>query len=490
MSPQRPGIGWSFVFAALIGLSVFAFLRGTDPGDYDLTPPLSQWVSTENPEVPTALSYAQMRQRPMVHDVTTACTDCHDDRVSPVDRSRHTEHPIGVAIPQGADLASLSEAGGRTEMDTDHRPLVSCQTCHRPHNPDSPSQLVAEAADGTLCLSCHADHGPSRSRHPVTGRISAATRTAVTALTGESASGLGCMSCHAVHDAKTGPLLRTDRGGSGSCTTCHRTATAALAGKGHGGKYCQDCHGMHAKPAHVGRGPKPAKIIDQPCVSCHMDGGRRGQIPVTGHLAWSDSTGCHDCHVAHGSANDLLVRSSVSKTCVECHEDQQTAVGTRHDSTVSSAITAGQSCVACHDVHGRSGDRPSAPADANPASGRCLACHDGRTQARAIPEWDHPSGFLLTAEGLPARYKGVFEFFDPNGLPTTNRATGSITCQSCHDPHRWKHNSTEVPGDAEGTEQNSFLRKPDDVVVFCTTCHGVDGRLRYRFFHDRARFGD
>lgn len=484
----------SFVIMAV---AVIGFFIGTNRSDYDLETPLTQWEAWSGAALPAAPSYTDERSSGGDPDteVVSSCADCHEDRIDNSRSGHRLEHPINVPLPAGADITALTAAGARMDKTQDGRPVVICRSCHRPHNPGQPSRLVMETAEGKLCVSCHADHRSGRSLHPVSGSIDASLRGAVQALGGSSDAGLECLSCHSPHKAVSDPLLRTLSAGTNSCRSCHTSEVAAL-NNGHGGQTCESCHGMHARPSHTTSTIKAGDPEDQYCVNCHVgNGGSNEKINVkAGHPMWrpfttsmqqnghSGTVGCTDCHSPHGNSDNLLTLSTVAETCLSCHPSKDTVVGTKHDAAVVAVAGEGNTCLSCHAVHGGSAV-PKVPAGVNPASGVCLSCHDGRTNARAVTEYQHPAGVLLTVDGLPFRYTGSVPYFGPNGQRTSDHSIGEITCQTCHDVHVWQHDANAHPGTAEGNEQNSFLRDPNQVAAFCTVCHGVDGLAQFRYFH-------
>jgi len=493
---SRPGV--TVFLAAVIGLALLGFLRGTSESDYALETPLTEVDGSHAGEAPAPRSYTELRSGTTSDGslVVTACTDCHDDRLQAARRGTRTEHPIDLPVPASADIEGLLKAGGRVAVADDGTNKVECRTCHRPHNASQDARLIVTTDQGKLCLSCHGDHGPGRSNHPVNISISGGERAAIEAIGGVADGGLSCLSCHDPHEATTGTLLRTDGTGATACRSCHGDKARQLGDQGHGGQSCVDCHGMHQASKRRGRGPAAGVTADQPCVDCHIgDKSNRKRIKLTGgHPMWQEipegmGTGeltgtlsCQTCHTAHSSERSLLKTGSVESTCLSCHTDKQSVTGTDHDASVVEVAGSGTVCLSCHSVHGKS-TRPAPPPDVNPVIGNCLSCHDGRTTATKLSHWQHPKGLLLTAAGLPFRYKGDVPYFGPDGKRTNDRETGEIACLTCHDPHRWKHDADLHPGAADGSEQNSFLRDPDEVVRFCAVCHGTDGLPRFRFFH-------
>jgi predicted CXXCH cytochrome family protein len=424
---------------------------------------------------------------------STPCLDCHEDHLDSSPSHHRTSHPVGFPPPEPDESAMA--ARGIALQDGE----VSCQSCHRAHGSTESALLVASAADGSLCLSCHADHAKERSVHPVLVAVDASIRSEVEALGGSLAPDgtLACLGCHDPHQATAGSLLRIKGGAAAACALCHGDKTTVFHGA-HRDEGCQTCHGMHEPPV-LPHGERVAGVGPQACLDCHTTdrtdrhvdlaaGHPVGTRVVDAHGALPLDGGrlaCTTCHDPHGG-DERLLRADVGQLCVSCHTDEASVLGTDHDASLVSVDGHAEPCLSCHEVHG---DRKTAHlvatrgAQENPAVGRCLTCHDGSTAATKVAYATHPKGLLLTTGGLPFRYSGSVPYSDAHGEPTSDRAVGEITCDTCHDVHRWKHDSADVAGASEGSEQDSFLRDPDEVVRFCSVCHGVDARPRYRFFH-------
>ena len=426
------------------------------------------------------------------------CMECHPDYVDMEPAYRRQSHPVGLLPPELAKLDVLEGTGGRLD-----KGAVGCMSCHRPHGSSERRMLIIPAETGQLCLTCHPDHGPGESSHPVDVEVDAATRGRIGDMGGVIAEDntLTCLSCHDPHQSMAGTLLRTASSGFQACRLCHTDEAGAMETGGHGKEACSACHGMHKTKTQRGRGVHKANVGPQICLDCHTDGSHRPQIKLTathplgkkleagehGSLpAIGGRIGCTTCHEAHGADGRLLrLGSDAGKTCLECHEDKTTVRGTDHDARIVAVGDRKDTCLSCHDVHG-SNRRYLVAAQRegeNPATGRCLACHDGSIDATVVEHYSHPQGLLLTTQGLPFRYDGPTPYYGPDGKRTSDRGLGTITCATCHDPHRWKHDTDSRPGAVKGTEQNSFLRDPAQIIRFCTVCHGSEGRPMFRFFH-------
>jgi len=67
---------------------------------------------------------------------------------------------------------------------------------------------------------------------------------------------------------------------------------------------------------------------------------------------------------------------------------------------------------------------------------------------------------------------------------------GMIACTTCHNPHAWQPEGKEKNQDnknvnIEGNSKNSFLRQADVAGTFCVSCHGIEARLKYKYYHDK-----
>jgi predicted CXXCH cytochrome family protein len=410
------------------------------------------------------------------------CRACHAALVDTKLSGQRTSHPVGVFSPHSKDEGDAT---------------VGCLSCHQAHGAKFRALLASDPVTGEACMACHPEESPGSSTHPVQvslGQPSSAP-LAVEGETAIPADTLTCLSCHDTHDAKAGFLLRTAGGPGESCTSCHEDQGGVVKSGGHAGVACESCHGLHRPPSLPHGDVAPGGAGPQVCLDCHTTGhdqATRISLTTT-HLLGKAGSGrpeCTTCHETHGpDGNLLLAGADDGSLCISCHKPEATVAGTDHDARiVSVAGRSASTCLSCHQTHGSMAryQVPTSPG-MNPANGRCVACHDGRTD-RSPGRTDHPKGFLFTTSGLPFEYRGPVPYSGPDGEPTTSKAVGEITCTTCHDPHRWQHDSTARPGASEGSQRNSFLRDPALVTQFCSVCHGIDGLPLYQSFHsDRYR---
>jgi DmsE family decaheme c-type cytochrome len=213
---------------------------------------------------------------------------------------------------------------------------VLCADCHGVHKGDDPSAenintLKSPKPEDVfkLCAKCHTDFRPTNTSH--------------------SENGKGCLSCHDMwHTEKVAqarptpaahllPVKTTD-----ACTPCHTAQQAEIMKPYHHqasriDNLCVQCHDPHRSRFEI-----RAEKIDRKCASCHPDAA--GPF-LYKHLG-TESDGCRECHMPHGSTNpNLLTRSTTRFLCLSCHTD----VPTFHDMSNPRF----NQCTSCHSaIHG------------------------------------------------------------------------------------------------------------------------------------------
>ncbi len=151
------------------------------------------------------------------------------------------------------------------------------------------------------------------------------------------------------------------------CGRCHLTphqkTMASTDPHANAGLSCGSCHSIHASGAETGTFDK-----NERCLSCH----RTVALELTRRSAHPLNTGnmeCTDCH-EQGSAQGSLQKIGFDWTCQGCHPDKAGPFIYEHPVNYSH-LTAGGSCIECHNPHGSDNDRLLN----QPGSGNCLQCH-------------------------------------------------------------------------------------------------------------------
>ncbi len=251
--------------------------------------------------------------------------------------------------------------------------------------------------------------------------------------------------------------------------------------------YCGSCHTPHtrAMASAVSYEPFLREEVrgSTLCMSCHSDHGdeffnhplhvRMDQTVVLEagfHSVPADTVECLSCHRMHRGEKALRVPAGepTATLCMTCHTDQQELLFSDHDFSQSDtpelprlAETGGDACLVCHAMHEAAGPDlwPTALQPAGDGEdARCLTCHQLDGPATGFDHWGHPLGVRQEVLAQAA------------GLPLDG---GRVTCLSCHDPHRWSLDHSQLAdGDEDGNPSTSFLRLPDQADQgLCMACH-------------------
>jgi predicted CXXCH cytochrome family protein len=402
-------------------------------------------------------------------DDSGLCIACHsaephEDAVSKLGIGGGA-HPVGAALAR--------KMVGRPGSDEEPQ----CVTCHAVHGGEGDGLLRSEG-DGRFCVSCHEAEAAPGSAH-ATGLTGASTQPGPEIdahLPLDQAGRATCRTCHDLAGGRAAALLRIPEDGGNLCGACHTEVLQDIAAghsgvQGSSGISCLGCHDTHgAKHADGLLRDFGTHTAGDPygCLGCHRSGGAgaaagivRGGHPVDGEAhppMTNDPLTCGTCHDPHGPA-------AAVPACGECHADQAQAATRGGHGTAT--------CVDCHPAHR---DAPSAKISGlNPASQGCLGCHlDGLGGAPKLRSYDHPD-LVFRPDGTRWTALAGLPLYAADGRPVASGQNGELTCSSCHETHG--PNATD-PGDN--------LRRPEWKAV-CTSCHGNDALVLYRYFHEPER---
>lgn len=266
------------------------------------------------------------------------CAGCHKIEVESFRLTKHANQEEGCglchanAALHAADPKSQSSLVNPGKL-TLGKSKAACLHCHTGQDKDSrESFTVAETAhDGLRCFECHNIHLKER-----------LGETDLTAFNSDLAA-----DCNTCHRRQVDDFLNSDHGQAdltcGDCHTVHDLGTVSEKMEGeiekclfcHPGqelefKYqfphplreeqitCAGCHDPHSDQFE--------KMLkeegDEACYSCHRDirieGGDHPTTRNTRHPF--DTVGCLDCHRAHGSNFEKVLRHSPDTICSTCHE--------------------------------------------------------------------------------------------------------------------------------------------------------------------------
>lgn len=474
------------------------------------------FVSRDQDDVPVA---------PVAHQ--RMCDSCHhgvviDSRQAIAEKYQHPD------VHHRRDNKKVNdEASGNKEADkvADEFPLLRssaakekelyCGSCHTPHRfetgEDKNRHAVAENNNhwmresntrGEVCLKCHAskhDNVQHKKRKAVgvnhavgyflkqgnTNKFYAKDKNLYKGLpeklkaTGaklNSQQQMVCQSCHKVHgsDEEKLTVIKTDR--AQMCVQCHQR---------HDAKDLKDARRKGVHPVNI--------KLDEP-------------VKINGKKI--ETVDCLSCHSAHdgkpGSAL-LNLEDKNGELCTVCHKDYDRVVNTAHDLRLSAKKSENNYqqtpeqagvCGSCHRMHQAQENKFSLDATITESyQGKekplardqaCLNCHrkDGIVDKAQIKYFSHPGKDLILRSD-----KKAMPLLDENNAINE---FGEIACITCHNPHRWSaHEDVEAQAmkkgwqedDAGGNVRSSFLRRKEIRDSFCQHCHGIETKIKYKYYH-------
>ncbi|HLF10799.1 MAG TPA: cytochrome C [Gammaproteobacteria bacterium] len=347
----------------------------------------------------------------------------------------------------------------------------TCTSCHVPFSRELQSQL---------CLNCHDEIAVDLQRGTGFHGLS------------PGVAGTECAQCHTDHEGRDADIVGLD-----PAVFDHDLTSFPLLGK-HADVICEDCHAPD-QTFHE------AQTL---CYSCHAEDDRHrgnlGEMCADCHAetAWTDVRFDHDAAAgypltgAHGMLTCVSCHveeqyEDTPNTCLECHRDDDTHLGTNgaqcqdchttgnwdellfdHFTRSGFALSGGHSGLTCESCHeGNKLERQT--------STECYGCHldddahDGINGAACndchrVTEWldvtfDHARDADFPLNGAHAELTCMSCHVEPvaTALPAT-------TCFGCH---------------AEDDSHQAQLGES------CATCHGEVGWTQIvRFDHDLTRF--
>jgi predicted CXXCH cytochrome family protein len=412
------------------------------------------------------------------------CLECHSDKniFTPAGK-RRPFHVINVKPEKAKIPDEFMKKGAKLGFNGE----IICQTCHKVHNNYIERNLLLTKKDkqSTLCLTCHTDKQYlADTKHNL---IHSAPEEKN--LEGKTVAQAGiCSACHMPHKPARRLYGEDEDFVTKLCLSCHS--------KGNIGEKTVPKDYSH--PINV----KPFKKTDQD-ISIKMISIRKEDLslPLFNKFGVSDKEGeikCTTCHDPHrwnpdstsgeirkdiqGDKKTSFLRKSSPEICRECHGDKFFIMETKHDlskvapeekSVLGQNPVESDICGTCHLVHGGKKNylwaRKITTESENPAQNLCISCHnqDGMAKKKTIKDYSHPINISLSEKAFTT----TLPLFDKKGEISQD---GVMTCQTCHDPHRWDPVKI-ISGDhskIEGNSQNSFLRLENvPVPLLCENCH-------------------
>jgi predicted CXXCH cytochrome family protein len=422
------------------------------------------------------------------------CLICHTDKkIFSAKGERKPFHVINVKPEKVKIPEDLLKKGAKVG---DNHEII-CQTCHKVHNNNIEQQLLLIKKDekSTLCLTCHDDKQYiADTKHNL-----AHSKPEEKNLEGKTVAEAGlCSACHLPHKAAR-KLHGKDDFTSQVCLSCHSKGNIAE----------ESIPGDHNHPINV-RPYKPREDLVLTTIAADK---QELSLPLYNSTGVQDRDGnitCTTCHNAHrwrpdstegeidkdvkGDKTTSFLRKQSVDLCRECHNDKFQIANSEHDLSKigpDEKNILGQTpeesglCETCHLVHGGQKDflwaREITTSNEYAAMNLCISCHNekGIAGKKVVKDFSHPVGIGPQDTGLST----TLPLYNKDGKQLI---AGVMTCQTCHDPHRW--NPTEVMTgdhfDTEGNSRNSFLRLENSPApALCENCH-VENSFIEKTDHD------
>jgi len=284
---------------------------------------------------------------------------------------------------------------------------------------------------------------------------------------------------------------------------------------------CQTCHNVHGSDEEqlTTMKSKEAKI----CIQCHQrhnakdikSARKKGVHPVNIKLENAvkinnkeiEIINCLTCHSTHNGKPDsalLVIDNKNGELCKICHEDYNKLINTNHDLRLNAKDSKNRhdkapeqtgACGSCHSMHEAEDNKLSLDATiTHPYKGKekplmrdqtCLNCHrkDGIADKAQIKYFSHPTENLILRS-------------DKKEMPLVNKNNelsefGKIGCVTCHNPHRWsaisaiedKAIKNKPEKKDHGNVLSSYLRNNEIQNSFCKNCHGIETKIKYKYYH-------
>jgi DmsE family decaheme c-type cytochrome len=217
---------------------------------------------------------------------------------------------------------------------------------------------VAADAEATFvgsqaCMGCHATHAASFNL-TVMGRIFRNPRTAQEKGGCETCHGAGSLHVKAGGGRGVGGIIsfrkndtsRPVAENNAICLSCHDKGDRNYwQGSVHESREvaCTDCHTVMARVSVRGQLKTEREV--ETCYQCHKD--RRMQSQRSSHMPLREGKmTCTSCHNPHGTANDAMLKQvSVNDNCYQCHAEKRGPFLWEHP-------PVRENCLNCHEAHG------------------------------------------------------------------------------------------------------------------------------------------
>lgn len=245
------------------------------------------------------------------------CLNCHEIQVKSFQKTAHAE--------AGSCFACHGDAHAHLEKNGE------------PHTIVNPGNLSLKKGNA-ICTQCHEEK----------------TRDAQDSLKASASEHdrLSCSQCHSPHLTSSGqPMVLdsfdTDLGVN--CASCHEMNAEKLWNSQHGqhGISCKDCHTIH-KDNTIS--VEIEEEIER-CLFCHPQQDLEFRSPFA-HPLREQQIKCSDCHDPHSDRYTSMLKKDGDRVCEDCHADTMIEGGRHPLRQNTDHSLRSVACLECHQAHG------------------------------------------------------------------------------------------------------------------------------------------
>jgi len=418
------------------------------------------------------------------------CLDCHEDKnIFGPEGMRKPLHVINVPPQKVKIPTELIHKGAKTG----YQGSITCLTCHKVHDNKTQEQflLIMRNEKSSLCLTCHLDKEYLLSSKHNLSHSAPGERN----LQGQTAAEGGiCSPCHLAHKPARNLGGKEDFT-TRLCLSCHSKGNIGEKVIPRGYTHPVSVSPFEKKEENPFFAPVDAEKgkLALPLFNSYNVQDENGKLTCSTchepHGLPRDSTKTQAAKSGEGSKTKSLLRQESPDICRQCHSSKFDLANSKHDLSnlppeetemLKSRGPEPGICGSCHLVHGPergylwTGEGSSKTKGAS-AEALCTGCHNERGLAskKVVKGYSHPVNISPAEKGLATTLPLY------NGKGKTSK-DGLLTCQTCHDPHRWDPLRASLGDhlDIEPDSQNRFLRLENSPSpTLCENCHPDKARV-------------
>ena len=173
---------------------------------------------------------------------------------------------------------------------------------------------------------------------------------------------------------------------------------------------------------------------------------------------------CHDGTISNQLHKYVVLKHHHPLECSQCHDPHHILKSQHYLKLPTPRL-----CQSCHKEY----SDPKVNhlwAGAKKTGGSCMDCHRGHTNNSKILIQPVPEMCVSCHKNQVIQHKPVSDIADVNLAKSVQLENGKINCLTCHQTHiNWK--------------ETHFIRDPQKILTFCSSCHGAKSPLLFKDFH-------